>query len=63
MEKKIKNLLYSGQQINVDLAISIMDSLGLTWNSKGFEDEKELVDLCGVDVFFYTNIYFMIFAI
>ena len=53
----IKNLLYSGQKVNVGLAISIMQGLGLTWNSKGFEDEKELVDLRGGDVFFNTDIY------
>ena len=50
----IKNLLYSGQKINVDLAISIMDSLGLTWDSKGFEEEKELIDLYGNSVFYKT---------
>ena len=49
--EKIKNLLYSGQKVNIDLAICIMDSFGLTWDSKGFEQEKELVDLCGKDVF------------
>ena len=54
--KKIKNLLYSGQEINVDLAISIMEGFGLDWTSAGFEEEKELVDLCGCDVFTTTKI-------
>ena len=52
----IKNLLYSGQKINVDLAISIMQGLGLTWNSAGFKEEKELIDLCGVDAFTKTDL-------
>ncbi len=54
----IKDLLYSGQKVNVDLAISIMQGLDLTWNSKGFEDEKKIVDLCGVYVFTETALIF-----
>jgi len=54
--QKVKDLLYSGQKVNIDLAISIMQGFGLDWNSAGFEEEKELVNLCGVGVFCEVNI-------